>query len=242
MSRWGGFRKGEQKIIENWEDMRSSSSSLQNVTSINPINFSYVDAKGIWNLRSTTEFNKKKNSPPTIINSSFASSATSLSVPAHQSGDVILFINGNQLASPPTLSSDFINIGEGSGTVTGSSRSYRLQYKVSDGLLATLPISFYGVVFIIRNFTGVRKFQNFYKSESDTTLEIGSLGSLLSNGTSLVIAGTYIGNVVSSVPSPYTLYSNNGVYVQNNTNPTISNTVMTVSAATINLLWAVEIG
>jgi hypothetical protein len=58
MSRWGGFRKGRRRYTNNWNELKSSSSFREETVADTPQEFSYVDSKGIWNLRSTMEFPK----------------------------------------------------------------------------------------------------------------------------------------------------------------------------------------
>jgi hypothetical protein len=58
MSRWGGFRKGRIRYITNWDQLKSASSFREETAADAPQGFSYVDAQGIWNLRSTMEFPK----------------------------------------------------------------------------------------------------------------------------------------------------------------------------------------
>ena len=92
MSRWGGFKKGKQRYSQNWNDLKSSSSNklfFENSATT----FSYVDAKGIWNLRSTTEFSKNKLTSAIFFASS-VSSATTISFPTStQAGDLGILLD-----------------------------------------------------------------------------------------------------------------------------------------------------
>ena len=58
MSRWGGFRKGRTRYKNAWDELKSASSSREETVANTPQEFSYVDAQGIWNLRSTIQFPK----------------------------------------------------------------------------------------------------------------------------------------------------------------------------------------
>jgi len=91
MSRWGGFKKGKSQYKDQWGDMRSSSSLATALT--DATNFSYVDGKGIWGLRSTTQFGKKPPASATFFANS-VSSTTTISFPAStQAGDLAVLLD-----------------------------------------------------------------------------------------------------------------------------------------------------
>ena len=54
-SRFGGFRKGKKRYFENWSTMRSETVNTPETVQ----DLDHSKAKGIWNLRSTTQFPKK---------------------------------------------------------------------------------------------------------------------------------------------------------------------------------------
>jgi hypothetical protein len=57
MSRYGGFRVGKSRILNQWEQRRSpSAATVEAPKSIEE--FDYSTAQGIWNLQSTTQFPK----------------------------------------------------------------------------------------------------------------------------------------------------------------------------------------
>ena len=58
MSRWGGFRKGRTRYRSAWDELKSASSFREETVAETPQEFSYIDAQGIWNLRSTMQFPK----------------------------------------------------------------------------------------------------------------------------------------------------------------------------------------
>jgi hypothetical protein len=62
MSRWGGFRKGRRRYVNNWDELKSPSSQREETVADTLSEFSYVDAKGIWNLNSTVQFSKSLSS------------------------------------------------------------------------------------------------------------------------------------------------------------------------------------
>ena len=61
MSRYGGFRKGRRRYTNNWDELKSASSFREETVADTPQEFSYADAQGIWNLRSTMQFPKNNS-------------------------------------------------------------------------------------------------------------------------------------------------------------------------------------
>ena len=93
MSRYGGFRKGRKRYRENWNQLKAVHSSRTESVADTPQEFSYSEAQGIWNLRSTVQFPKSNQLAP--ISLTFIASGTgtdSVSIPASaQAGDVAIF-------------------------------------------------------------------------------------------------------------------------------------------------------
>lgn len=93
MSRYGGFRKGKKRYTEKWDEMKAPSALRTETVADTPSAFSYVEAKGIWSLRSTTEF--PKSNSVGAISLTFVASSTgtaSVSIPAAaQPGDIVVF-------------------------------------------------------------------------------------------------------------------------------------------------------
>jgi hypothetical protein len=56
MSRYGGFRVGKARILNDWDNRKSPSRSVEAPTKITE--FDYSTAQGIWTLQSTTQFPK----------------------------------------------------------------------------------------------------------------------------------------------------------------------------------------
>jgi hypothetical protein len=101
-SRWGGFRK---KLISSWNEIKAPSATLEEVPATVQ-DFDYTQAKGIWNLRSTTQFSKKNAS-------TFGSGATTST-----------FINSYGIAaSQTTYNFTTTSIPAGLAVVTVSSES-----------------------------------------------------------------------------------------------------------------------
>lgn len=77
-SRYGGFRVGKGRILNEWDKRKSPSSNASAPTSV--LNFDYSTAQGIWNLRSTTQF-PKRTGPQFVAGSvGFTASGTSVTV------------------------------------------------------------------------------------------------------------------------------------------------------------------
>lgn len=102
-SRYGGFRVGKGRILNEWDKRKSSSSSASAPASI--LEFDYSTAQGIWNLKSTTQFPKRAVvgvSSMTFIGSSI-SSAQTISLPAGSAaGDLAVLVEFSTTVSPST--------------------------------------------------------------------------------------------------------------------------------------------
>jgi hypothetical protein len=64
MPRWGGFRRGRRRYIDDWEELKAPSAFREETVAATPQEFSYVEAQGIWNLRSTMQFPKANAASP----------------------------------------------------------------------------------------------------------------------------------------------------------------------------------
>ena len=58
MGRWGGFRKGRKRYTFDWDDLQSATSKRLETAADTPQDFSYVEAQGVWTLKSTMQFPK----------------------------------------------------------------------------------------------------------------------------------------------------------------------------------------
>jgi len=117
MSRWGGFRKGRRRYTNNWDELKSPSSIREETVADTPKDFSYVEAQGIWNLRSTMQFPKSNRLGPislTFVDS--ATGTTSVTIPASaQVGDIAIFYtaaHGTGISSGdnPTIPPGFVEV------------------------------------------------------------------------------------------------------------------------------------
>ena len=59
-SRWGGFRRGK-RVFSDWDTRKAPSATVEESPDTVRA-FDYTQAQGIWNLRSTMQFNKKNAS------------------------------------------------------------------------------------------------------------------------------------------------------------------------------------
>lgn len=94
---------------------------------------------------------------PTVVASASDNGAGTVTVPAHQAGDWIVFVNGvSGSITAPALTSGFTSITTFNNNDTvANDRAARAQYKVSDGTITSLSCSTYGGVVILRNVTGI---------------------------------------------------------------------------------------
>lgn len=188
-----------------------------------------------------------RKTPVALINAIGGTNITSLTVPTHQNGDVILLMNGNRDSLVPATTSGFTSIITGSvdNGGTTSDRSYRLQFRISDGTITSLPVDYYGFVAILRNVGSLGAFNNYNVVASGAnTIALPDLTGLNTSGSSIVIAGSYVTTTATSVSSPYilnTLGSGAGVGVlTENTNSSITGATITGSGNLVLLSWAVE--
>jgi hypothetical protein len=98
-SRYGGFRVGKKRILNDWDNRKTPSTMQPAPESIEE--FDYATAQGVWNLNSTTQFPRWAG-PRTISNTTANSNGTttvsSLSITAPtgiQANELILIIAGN---------------------------------------------------------------------------------------------------------------------------------------------------
>jgi hypothetical protein len=96
MSRWGGFRKGRRRYTKDWDELKAPSAEREETVADTPQEFSYVEAKGIWNLNSTMQF-PKSNKFEVPFSLTFVASAEdrqSIDIPTTaQAGDLVIFLN-----------------------------------------------------------------------------------------------------------------------------------------------------
>lgn len=117
MSRWGGFRKGRKRYTSDWNQLKSATSLREETVADAPQNFSYVEAQGIWNLRSTIQFPKANALEAiTLEYVDYASGTTSTNIPASAiAGDIAIFYasgHGTGISSTdnPTTPNNFIRV------------------------------------------------------------------------------------------------------------------------------------
>jgi hypothetical protein len=119
MSRWGGFRKGRKKYTNDWDNLKAPSANRAESVAATPQEFSYVEAKGIWSLRSTTDFPKSNQLVPislTFVDFTTSSGDTqpSISIPATaQAGDLAIYYTAaTGLAINKVFPPDFTEVRE----------------------------------------------------------------------------------------------------------------------------------
>lgn len=200
--------------------------------------------------------NKNVAAPVEIIgakSTTIAQGATLTSV-AHEPGDYIIFMNGNNggtsIVAPPPLASGYTDI-----VSTPALRSVRVQYKVAaTSGTETVTSDDYGLLIIVRYAAGIGQSGTIALTTTSSIVTLPSLSGLnVSN--SLVLAGTYFpgtstSNDLTSVTSPFVLktsVANNSstlfsyAAIENNAEAAYSGKTATSGAFIYNVTWAVEI-
>lgn len=152
-SRFGGFRVGKTRYLNNWNTLKS-----ENVAAPETVqDLDYTKAKGIWNLRSTMQFPKKPSFSASYITSatvgSTSSSYTFNSVnigAASAQRTVVIAVSWNAGASGRLLNS--ATIGGVSATLlqtssaAGFERSAIIYASVPSGTTANVVLNFNGTI------------------------------------------------------------------------------------------------
>jgi hypothetical protein len=118
MARWGGFRKGRRRYTKDWDALKAPSAEREESVADTPQEFSYVEAKGIWNLNSTMQFPKSNRYMPTTLE--FVASRTTtddiLAVPTQAAvGDIAVVYASEHnpgVRSGNTLPSGWVTVRE----------------------------------------------------------------------------------------------------------------------------------
>jgi hypothetical protein len=170
-----------------------------------------------------------------LANQSFDTSRT-LNAPAHNVGDYIVAMTGRRSSTQPTLASGYINI----TSANTSARSFRIQYRVATGTSASITfVGAYAHIWIIRGASSILQSNTVAISETVTRANLPDLSGLTDG--SIIIAGSYVSNILNSVSSPYVLTNSTGGRIENNTNSSLSGDTMTFSSGIGNLTYGVEI-
>lgn len=170
--------------------------------------------------------------------------AGSITVPAHVAGDILVFVNGNQTATPPTLLAGWADLGTVTGTVSGpASRSARAQWIESDGSIATVAAEYYGHLWVLRGANGARATSRQANS-TVTSIAIPVLSGLDTAGLSYLIACSYLPDNVSAVTAPWTLAGGGtndyGAIANNSSASSPSSTSLTV-VSSVDLAFTIEV-
>lgn len=129
---------------------------------------------------------------PSFIDSAGGNTST-VTVPAHNAGDWLVFVSGNTTSTPPTTVSGFTSLGTFVNTGAGLLRAGRLQYIVSDGTITTINGGGgYANVAVLRNVTGVgaTSFINTTVTTGSTTVSVSLTPTIPG---SICLLGSYNG-------------------------------------------------
>ena len=170
---------------------------------------------------------------------------TSVPVPTHAAGDMLLVATGNQSTTPPTLLSGYTNVTSQGSTASAVTRSFRVQY-IIDNTNTISSVSCptgYASVFVIRGGLSVRQSNVRFGTLQSTILPIPALTNADVTGRNLILAGSYLGTFTNQQnPTGFTAIENEGSYIANNTSAsTPSNSNFTLTANGNPLTWIVEI-
>jgi hypothetical protein len=216
MSRWGGFRKGRKRV----KDKNILLEPVKLPAYIDK--FSYTDAEGIWNLNSTTQFEKKIRFVE-LLSTSFeggTNSTFTATIPSDaKSGDLaVLFAAGDSSSTSLTTPSGWTLLGAVS---SGDPRLYSYYKLIEPGdigstisISSTVSTSFSCGVAV---FSTQKQFVNIdsygYSNTSSASAFSSSISS--STGAGFVIAiACLVGRPPSQQPtltmSPYSDIIDNG--------------------------------
>jgi len=202
-SRFGGFRKGKKRFFKEWDKLSSSDIAPRPVS---VSDFSYNDAEGIWNLNSTTQFEKKIRFVE-LLSTSFeggTDSTFTATIPSDaKSGDLaVLFAAGDSSSASQTTPSGWTLIGAGDSGEYPRVYSY---YKILENGDAGSTVSISSAVSTIFScgiavFSTQKEFVNVdsygYSNNKGPSTYSSSISS--STGSGFVIA---IANLVGRPPS-----------------------------------------
>lgn len=154
---------------------------------------------------------------------SMSSGSLSLTIPAHQDGDIIVMFQGSQNSTPaPTATAaGFSSITTVANTADGASRSLRLSYKFGNGSSETISLTAngssntlsYAGCLILRYASGIGNSNTFSNTTTIFAISSANIGTIpaisLTNQLSLgaVVATTY----VSTISNPNNMSVSNGM-------------------------------
>lgn len=138
---------------------------------------------------------------------------TSISIPAHADGDLIVAFGSNRTSTPPPTPAGYTSVATGTANPfgTGSDRSTRMVYKFSDGSAQTLTFDSgsgtastdpYSGCLIFRRAVGVDGGAGVDDNTTGTTLAIPSL-TLTRYPSTLVVFSFY--DAITAVPAGWTI-------------------------------------
>jgi hypothetical protein len=139
---------------------------------------------------------------PSFITSSgvyFVGNSGTITVPAHQAGDLIVFVNSiTGSTTAPSLTSGFTNITTFNNIGSGWSRAARAQYIFSDGTITSLSCATNGSIAIFRNATTVTNAKTVSTAAASgvTSVSVSSNAPTVA-GAIYILAG-YAGTLLSS--------------------------------------------
>lgn len=157
-------------------------------------------------------------------------------------GDMLVAMTGNRSLTPPTLLSGYTDIVSLGRTVSGASRSFRVQYKIATSTSETITwTGATGFLIAFKNATRIGQAQTFGENANGSTFKLPDLTNLQVSNRCFILAGSYVTGIYTAVTTPYTLFSPYGAQVPQNNNASITGETMTASAQLVNISFAIEI-
>lgn len=157
-------------------------------------------------------------------------------------GDMVVAVTGNRISSVPPLPSGWSNITGDTTSVSGADRSLRVQYRFATSTSQSITALCSNIAMIgLRNASTIGQYNTYSDGNIVTSLRIPSLAGLDTSGVGFLYAGSYVTTYYTSVTSPWSLLSNAGVYVSDNTSSSIFNDFVDFSTNVASLSFALEI-
>lgn len=163
-----------------------------------------------------------KDGGPMVSYSATASAASgNITIPAHNAGDMLLFMDRGSTATPPSLTAGYTNVCTAANTT--SNVSHRVQFKIADGSDTTQATAAGGRIWVIRGARSARGV-DFTSSAAATTSHVFTdLAGCVPNGLNAFIATIRASDSgASAVSSPWSLPTSTGWALVTGSNYTTS--------------------
>lgn len=166
-------------------------------------------------------------------------SSRTLTITTHQVGDMLIALTGNRTTTAPALLSNYTNI---TSTNNAQARSLRVQFKfATDASESITWTGAYGYIIAVRCASSVIQSNTTNVNSNATTIELPNLSNLDTSGKGLIIAGTYVTNIITAITSPYTVVNSTFGIISNNSSSDQTSKTITASSSIARSTFAIEI-